>query len=219
MEKILMLIDDYWHPADVIEMGLRSWGDVPFEFDIVKTAKDILSPKRIAKYRAIINLKGNCINAANTQPWFEEGVTEVMPKQFIEYIENGGGFIAVHAGLAFGEDNNKDYLSMVGSHFITHPPRCITNYRITKPEHPIAAGLSDFGGRDEHYAIKLICDDADVFMESVSETGGTQVAGYTRNIGNGRLCAVTPGHTLDIWEDEGFKKLMTNVIKWCIKEL
>ena len=56
-------------------------------------------------------------------------------------------------------------------------------------------------------------------MESVSETGGTQVAGYTRNIGNGRLCAVTPGHTLDIWEDEGFKKLMTNVIKWCIKEI
>ena len=116
MEKILMLIDDYWHPADVIEMGLQSWGDVPFEFDIVKTAKDILTPKRIAKYRAIINLKGNCINAANTQPWFEEGVTEVMPKQFIEYIENGGGFIAVHAGLAFDENNNKDYLSMVGSH-------------------------------------------------------------------------------------------------------
>ena len=60
--------------------------------------------------------------------------------------------------------------------------------------------------------------DADIFMESVSEKGGTQPAGYTRLLGEGRLCALTPGHTLDVWENEQFMRMFTSAMEWCLKE-
>ena len=54
MEKVLVICDDLWHPAEVIEKGLAARTDGRFSFDIVKAAKDILTPERIAKYRLIV---------------------------------------------------------------------------------------------------------------------------------------------------------------------
>ena len=68
MENILVLCDDLWHPAEVIEKGLVARKDARFCFDIVKAAKDIITPARIAKYRLIICCKGNSVIAANTAP-------------------------------------------------------------------------------------------------------------------------------------------------------
>lgn len=218
MEKILLLCDNRWHPAEVIEKGLATRRDDRFCFDIVKAAKDILTPERIAKYRAIVCCKSNSVIAANDAPWFEPGVTEVCPAEFEEYVRAGGGFLAVHSGLAYRKDQCPDYCALVGSAFITHPPRCTVNLSVTNPGHPVAAGVPDFTIRDEHYAMEMLCNDADFFMESSSEKGGTQPAGYTRTMGKGRLCVLTPGHTLDVWENEHFQKLFTQALEWCLQE-
>ena len=69
-----------------------------------------------------------------------------------------------------------------------------------------------------NFYMEMTCTDADIFMESVSEKGGTQPAGYTRLLGEGRLCALTPGHTLDVWENEQFMRMFTNAMEWCLKE-
>lgn len=218
MEKVLVLCDDLWHPAEVIEKGLASRKDPRFEFDIVKAAKDILTPERIAKYRLIICCKSNSVIAANNAPWFEPGVTEVCPKEFEEYIRAGGGFLVVHSGLAYNRTRCSEYVDLVGSQFISHPPRCTVNVLVTKPEHPVADGISDFVIRDEHYGMEMACEDADIFLESTSEKGGRQPTGYTRKMGKGRLCALTPGHTLDVWENPVFQKLCTNAMEWCLGE-
>lgn len=218
MENILVLCDDLWHPAEVIEKGLAARKDERFCFDIVKAAKDIITPERIAKYRLIICCKGNSVIAANTAPWFEEGVTEVMPRDFEAYIQNGGGMLVVHSGLSFNEKDQPDYTALVGAGFVNHPPRCTVDLHIEQPDHPITEGVKDFTIRDEHYELKMCCDDYDVFMTSSSEKGGTQNAGYTRVIGDGRLCAISPGHTLDVWENPSFIRLITNAMEWCMGE-
>lgn len=218
MEKVLVLCDDLWHPAEVIEKGLAARQDKRFEFEIVKAAKDILTPERIAEYRLIICCKSNNVTAANNAPWFEPGVTEVCPKEFEDYIKAGGGFLAVHSGLAYTRERNAAYVDLVGSVFCGHPPRCAVDLHGVKPEHPIMEGISDFTILDEHYNMEMVCDDADIFLESSSEKGGTQPAGYTRVIGSGRLCALTPGHTLDVWADPAFQKLFTNAMAWCLQE-
>jgi type 1 glutamine amidotransferase len=145
-------------------------------------------------------------------------VTEVGPEEFEDYIRAGGGFLAVHSGLAYRKDQCPAYCNLVGSAFITHPPRCTVNMTVTNPAHPVAAGVPDFSLRDEHYAMEMLCDDVDVFLKSTSEKGGTQTAGYTRTLGNGRLCVLTPGHTLDVWEDPHFQTLFTQALEWCLKE-
>lgn len=215
MVDVLLLCDDVWHPVEVIRRGLEDVQDKEFHFDIVCTAKDILTPEMISRYPVIMNCKGNAISAANSEPWFEEGVTEVTVKEFAEYVKAGGGFLSVHAGNTARRDNCSEYVDFVGNSFVTHPPRCEVKVTVEK-EHPITEGVTDFVLRDEHYELADLAEDIDVFLKSSSEKGGTQIAGYTRVLGEGKICVLTPGHTLSVWQDEMFRKLLFNAIRWAM---
>lgn len=227
MNKILVLCDDVWHPAEVIQRGLSSFEknmritNQPFdyEFDFVMAAKDILTPEFIQQYPLIICCKSNNVIAANSAPWFENTVTEVMGKEFRDYVENGGGFLAIHSGNVFlgNGDGVEEYTDFVGNRFLSHPLRCEVLLKKIK-EHPIMENVADsFWIRDEHYKIELLAKDADIFLSSSSKEGGIEPAGYTRTFGNGRLCVLTPGHTLSVWENPEFQKILNNAINWCIK--
>lgn len=226
MKKILVLCDDVWHPAEVIERGLASFEknmrtgskSPDYKFDFVKAAKDILTPEYIQQYPLIICCKSNNVIAANSAPWFENTVTEVMGGEFREFVENGGGFLSIHSGNVFmgNGDGVEEYCEFVGNRFITHPLRCEVLLEKIK-SHPITEGVADsFTVRDEHYKLELLAEDADIFLSSSSKEGGTEPAGYTRTFGKGRLCVLTPGHTLSVWENEEFQKILKNAIEWCL---
>ena len=84
--NILLICDDYWHPAEIVEKGIADFAkNCPgYHFDIVHDGKDILTPEMLGRYPVIINAKNNSINSANKEPWFEEGVSEVCPAQIDE---------------------------------------------------------------------------------------------------------------------------------------
>lgn len=220
MEKmrILVICDDMWHPAEVVERGLAALPQERYIFDVIKTAKDILTPEYLARYPAIICCKSNCINLGNHEPWFEEGVTEVMPEDFEKYVAQGHGFVALHSGLVYGPQNRPDFARLTGAAFLGHPPRCAVSFDVADASHPVAHGVEPFASRDEHYMMDVTAEDISLFLTSSSEKGGTQPAGYTRLIGNGRLCALTPGHTLAVWEHPQFQRLVLNALAWCLKE-
>ena len=215
MTNILVLCDSPWHPAEVIELGFKPLEGDEFHFVFIKAAKDILTPKRIAEYPLIICAKGNNVSEANREPWFEDGVTEVGPAEFEEYIKAGGGFIALHAGTIGRKDT--PYGNLVGSTFKGHPPRCGVDVKITG-KHPIVEGIADFHIRDEHYMIDLDMDDCEELFRTLSPEGGEQVAGYVRSIGQGRFCALTPGHCLDVFYDNNFKQILLSAMRWCLKK-
>lgn len=212
--KVLFICDDIWHPAEVIKMGLESWKQEKYEFDVIMTAKDILTPELLREYPVIVNAKGNAVNAANCAPWFEEGVTEVCPEEFKRYVEGGGGFLSLHAGNTFMEGSDAGYCDFAGNSYKTHPLRCPVAVRPVKT-HPITEGFSGYTEREEQYVLNILAEDIDVFLETETEEAGKQIAGYTRRIGKGRLCVLTPGHTLAVWKNAGFQKLLGNAIDWC----
>lgn len=220
MKKILVLCDDVWHPAEVIERGMRPLAGEKYSLDFVKTAKDILTPKMIKEYPLVICAKANNVTSGNPAPWFENTVTEVMGGEFLQYVEQGGAFLAIHSGNVFtgAGDGVEEYIRFVGNRFISHPLRCEVILE-KKTEHPIMKGVKDrFAVRDEHYQIEMLTEDAKVFLTSSSEKGGIQTAGYTRSMGEGRLCVLTPGHTLSVWQNPEFGKIFQNAIAWCLKE-
>lgn len=214
---VLVLCDDLWHPAEVIERGLASLPQEKYAFHVVKTAKDILTPARIAAYQLILCCKSDCVNLGNPAPWFEAGVTEVMPEDFATWVRGGGGFLAIHSGLAYREESCPAMIRLTGSAFLGHPPRCEVLFQPEQPGHPILRGVEPFTCRDEHYQIHMTCQEKP-FLTSRSPSGGVQCAGYTRLMGEGRLCALTPGHTLDVWEHPMFQRLLMNAMAWCLKE-
>lgn len=219
MQRILVICDDVWHPAEVIKKGIISLDADGYQFEFVKAAKDILTPGMIAEYPLIICCKSNNVTSGNPAPWFENTVTEVMGTEFRNYVEQGGAFLAVHSGNVFqGEgDGIKEYTEFVGNRFLSHPLRCEVTLKKEK-EHPVMRGVEkEFCIRDEHYQMEILAEDADVFLTSHSEAGGTHVAGYTREMGRGRLCVLTPGHTLSVWQNREFQKIFRNAMQWCLK--
>ena len=218
MQKILVICDDVWHPAEVIEKGLTPLAADQYHFEFVKAAKDILTPEMIGEYPLIICCKSNNVTSGNPEPWFENTVTEVMGGEFREYVEQGNAFLAVHSGNVFmGEGDGVDeYNEFVGNRFLSHPPRCEVILKKEK-DHPIMCGVEEeFSIRDEHYQMEILAEDADIFLTSHSKTGGIQTAGYTREMGKGRLCVLTPGHTLSVWQNKEFQKIFLNAIEWCL---
>ena len=138
-----------------------------------------------------------------------------MPADFQRYVEEGHGFLSLHAGNCFRKDDCPEMVDLIGNDFKYHPPQCPVTVRATKP-HPVTRGAQAFTARDEHYVIDLCAGDADVFLESVSDTpAGRQIAGYTRLLGKGRLCVLTPGHTLSALSDPEYLKIIANALNWC----
>ena len=218
MKKLLVLCDDVWHPAEVIEKGITPLAEGRYQLDFVKAAKDILTPEMIEEYPLIICCKSNNVTSGNSAPWFENTVTEVMGGEFRRFVERGGAFLAVHSGNVFtGKgDGVQEYTDLVGNRFLSHPLRCGVVLKKAK-EHPIMRGVADeFSIRDEHYQIELLAEDADLFLTSHSETGGSQAAGYTREMGRGRICVLTPGHTLSVWRHKEFQRIFLNAVEWCL---
>lgn len=229
MTKILVLCDDIWHPAEVIEKGFALLLDVPWEFEFVHTAKDILTPEMLREYPLVINCKSNNVTGGNPDPWFEEGVTDAGPEDFRKYVEEGGSFLSIHSGNAFNpefcryEDEKfrkpcREYVDFVGNRFTGHPPRCTVNVYVTEDNHPVTKGVVDFEIRDEHYQVDCLADDALVLLETASESGRVMPGGYVREMGKGRLCVLMPGHTLSVWAHPEFQKLVKNAISWCLHE-
>ena len=208
MTKVLVLCDDNWHPGEVICRGLEDWKD-SYELDFVFDAKDILTKEMLAEYPVIMNCKSDCLTNGNDAPWFENGVTEVGPKELEEYVRDGGVLLSVHAGNV----SNRAYGEFVGNCFVSHPPRCEVVLKF-EGEHAIGEGMEDFTIRDEHYRIEMLAQDADVFLYSESLAGGRQVAGYTRVLETGKICVITPGHILAVWKNENFRRLLDRSIQW-----
>ena len=184
-------------------------------FHVVKTAKDILTPEMVREYDALVNCHGSAINASNSAPWFEKGVTEFGPEEFRDHVSRGGGLVVVHSGLTIGGEAEPQpaYTEVAGGYFISHPPRETTHVRVTA-ENEITRGVRDFSERDEHYQIAITARDIEPFLETASDHGGVTISGYRRYFGRGRVVALTPGHTLGVWKNPEFQKLLKNAIRW-----
>ena len=205
--KLLVISDDFWHPAEVVEMGMSSLND-RYDITYIRCARDILTPEYLAKFPAVLLWKGNTVSAANKYPWFEEGVTEVNPKEFREYVEAGGKLIALHAGSCWKQGTEME--NLIGNYFIGHPPRC--DVRVHFEPCALTEGCEDFTLRDEHYHISITADDIEPFAYSTSHGDDTQIAGYTRKIGKGMVIVFTPGHVLSVIEHPSFLKFLENAV-------
>lgn len=219
--RILVICGDRWHPMEVIKRGLslveRQWEE-PLEFDYICDAKDILTPEMLKEYRAVIIAKGNQGTVENGDPWFEKGITETGPEDFLNYLLQGGGILSLHAGNCFEKEKCGEYTDMTGSSFMGHPPRCEISCRVVQG-HPITEGVKDFTIRDEHYMLELLTEDREEFLSTSSEKGGVQTGGYVRTMGKGRLCVLTPGHIFATFKSLDMQRLLLNAILWCSGEI
>jgi len=214
--KVLVICDDFWHPGEIISRGLKPLEKKGYELDVVMYVRDMLTKEMIREYDVIVNAKSNVFGPANKTPWFDETLpTMVMPNDFREYIEEGHGFIALHAGNCYSRERCADMANLTGNDFKGHPAQCDVTCA-PKGDHPITKGVNPFVARDEHYMLDVFAEDAEVFLTGTSDSvAGTQAAGYARRMSKGRFVCLSPGHNLHVLLNPEFQKLMANALDWC----
>ena len=205
--KILVLCDDYWHPARVPRKGLGELFETGFTFDWIENARD-WSPETMRSYPVVILTKSNNVSATDPTGW----VTDSVQATFLDYVRSGNGLLAIHSGTA-EYDQMRVLRGLLGGVFRHHPEQCPVTVT-PLAGHPLSAGSVPFTLKDEHYFMALDDPQADVFMTTTSEHG-EQPGAWRRVDGSGRVVVLTPGHNLDVWLHASFRTLLLNSLRWC----
>lgn len=207
--NILVLCDDYWHPGAVVRDGLAGL-PATFTFDILFNAAE-WTAERMAGYPVTLIAKSNDRTQADRTPWMDADAQEA----FSAYVRAGGGLLAVHSGTA-SYTEALTYRRVLGGVFAQHPPQCPVTVAPSLG-HPLAQGIEAFTEQDEHYHMTIDDPNIDVFLTAASEHG-SQPAGWTRSEGVGRVCVLTPGHNLAVWQQPGFQTALQNALTWCAND-
>jgi type 1 glutamine amidotransferase len=221
--RVLLICDDYWHPGQVAIDGVVPLAKQDFQFDIISNANDF-SQDMLTQYPVVLMCKSDEVSQTDKQAW----KTEAVQKAFINYIENGGGLVAVHSTVVASKET-KILDEAIGCKFTGHPNACPVTVSPVK-NHPVTEGVSIFCETDEHYRIEVFAKDADILLASYSPPQGEEskyqedpyhntpssmyAAGYVRTQGKGRICVLTPGHLLPVWLNPQFQKLLANALNW-----
>jgi len=220
--RILVLCGDHWHPKEGIIEGLgpilKTQGEVDFTSDGAEITTETLK-----KYDLLVITKGD-ETGDNPLIW----KTDENQKAILDYVENGGGLLVFHAGTVTAQEN-EIYNQLIGCRFRYHPRDSAVTVTPLKP-HPICEGVEPFTEVDEHYWIDILKDDIDIIFASTALAQGDPekyesepydnspaaiyASGYTREQGKGRVCVLTPGHLLPVWQNENYNKTIKNAIKW-----
>jgi type 1 glutamine amidotransferase len=151
-------------------------------------------------------------------------------------VENGTGLAGWHGGIADSYRNTSDYLHLIGGQFACHPGKhpdeCVgeqsdnyvpytVNMLPAAAEHPITKGIPDFDLVTEQYWV-LSDDYIDVLATTTQKVREwdpwnrevTSPAIWTRQWGKGRIFVATPGHRVEILQDQNVRTIIERGLLW-----
>lgn len=138
-------------------------------------------------------------------------LSEQQAIQLLSYVEGGGGFCMLHNGISI--QNHEQLVKMIGAKFLSHPKMEELTFE-TKP-HPITEGIKTFLLFEEPYQLEVLDEkDLCIFL-TYSYQGKEYLAGYSKEVGKGRVVYLVPGHTVESFEQKEYQKLMKQSIDWC----
>lgn len=204
--KILLICNDFYHPGEVVAGGLSFLRNEGHALDVQSDAS-FFQPDTLKLYDAVFFSKSDETSAANRAKW----ETPEVQHAFLEYVEHGGGLLAIHSGIV-GHEGTERLRNLIGCRFTHHPEQCTVKVRPVK-RHAITENIKEFVVFDEHYFIDILADDIDILMHSISPHGETPAC-YTRTQGNGRICVFTPGHNITVFNNREVRKIILNALEW-----
>ena len=206
MMKGLVISGDYWHPYAIVEEGLQFLHGHGWDLTFLREMEHIdLLTYDFTDYEAIFVCKDNRNSYENAGQWLTEAVAE----RFSDYVETGGCLLVMHAGSVAPKSSTL-FKELVGCEFDMHPEQCPVKY-FPAGNTSLIDGVNEFTEKDEHYKIDILVNDINVFLSSTSEYFD-EIAGYSRNVGSGKVIVLTPGHNLPVWLHPEYQKLIVNIL-------
>lgn len=143
-------------------------------------------------------------------------------KAFEQYIENGGGFVGIHAAA----DTEYDwpwYNKLVGAWFLSHPKQQNAIIDVVDKNHLSTKHLPSKWTRwDEWYNYKNINTETKVLMKldessyEGGENGANHPIAWYHEYDGGRAFYTGLGHTKESYDDEAFRLHLLGGIKYAL---
>lgn len=205
--RILVLCGDRWHSAFIPRTALATHENDTVAFDWIENAEE-WSARQMEDYAVIVIAKWNHVSVTDHRPW----LTEEVQGALLNYARRGGGLLFIHSGVAGGR-NLPGMRFLMGGAFLHHPPQCAVTVEVEE-NHPFNTDGESFVVSDEHYFVEVDDQQADILFTTTSEHG-RQIGGWTRSLGEGRVCVLTPGHNLEVWLHPSYRFLIDQALRWC----
>ncbi|MDF2959138.1 MAG: Trehalose utilization [Paenibacillus sp.] len=214
---ITAIVGDFFHEESLIraslEAALRQQG-LQDAIHINYAQYDQLIEKLEEKPDAVILFKEDRLNPGS--PEVLRWMTPEVAERIVNYVQQGGGWLGWHSGLASYEKVN-EYVEMLRGHFRFHPQEhsevtyTTAGCGLEIPEN------AEFSFVDEHYFVE--CDEANtnVFLRS-SSPDGQSVAGWYHSFGKGKVCCFTPAHTKEGLLNHELFAVLGPILRWIVSQ-
>ncbi len=143
-------------------------------------------------------------------------LNDAQREGFAGYVAGGGSLLSIHISAASCPEWSQTKKITGGGWVLGeswHPPFGWFQVYIDQPDHPIAAGVSNFWTYDECYCGLDIQPGIDTFMHGVVE-GEDKPLGWTNQFGAGRVANIALGHAGSSQQHPEFQKLIRNALNY-----
>lgn len=213
MKTAFFLIGDYWHPAQTVKplaQALFSGGD--WHVLMTENPAQLLTMGEAPDL--IVSLKDPIENNQIPTPaWCDDAWMDAL---LSAVREHGTGLMLVHAALADLKSDHPLIRDVAQAVFTGHPKPCPLTFAWIR-EHPILDGVSDFTfpEDDEHYMMSMLDGARVEILAQTQSKNGVQPGLWVKELGKGRVCCVTPGHTTGNLVCEPYLRVLKNAVAWC----
>lgn len=141
------------------------------------------------------------------------GLTGTQESALFNYINEGGGLVAIHSASAMFPESDS-YINLVGGAFKAHGTDTFTVKQVA-PDHPIISGLPELESWDETYVHMKHNPDKEVLSVRI-EGEHQEPWTWVRNQGKGRVFYTAWGHDERTWSKMAFKQLIEQGLRWTV---
>ncbi|MDF7824321.1 PmoA family protein [Pontiellaceae bacterium B12227] len=184
-----------------------------FEVNVVHNPEQ-LTTEFLADYDVLLS-NWNAFGKNKPAPWSNE-----LKKAYVDFVRNGGGHVAVHAGSSSFYDWN-EYQTICLATWkdgTGHKKPHEFEVRFADRTHPVTAGLQNFQITDELWFKPFVHPEASVLSESYSQhTGKWEPTAFAGHFGKGRCFTLLLGHSATFMQNKGFEALLTAGTEWAGK--
>jgi type 1 glutamine amidotransferase len=185
-----------------------------FDVDVTDAPTEI-QPDSLGKYKALIS-NWNTFGAPKPVTW-----PQPLKDAFTNFIQQGGGFVVMHAGSSVLYDW-PDFQRLAGASWgkgTGHGPKHKFQVKVMDKEHPITAGMADFETTDELWHRISTNNVLHVLATAFSakDKGGSgqdEPVAFTTQWGNGRCFNIVLGHDTGAMATSGFRELIVRGTEW-----
>lgn len=156
--------------------------------------------------------KGDYAGVISYLDIWDGALTEEQAHVLRSFVEEGGALLILHNGISL--QSREELKVMMGGKFLSHPP--MEEITFQTKAHEITIGCADFSMAEEPYQFEMVDDDKEVILVYLYR-GEEYVAGWSKQVKNGRLVFLTPGHTPEIFDNAEYRTLIQKSMKWCLQ--